>query len=266
MPIEIFTGDAAVANASSLPANVLLYSGPGMGKSTDAVAAFCKDGRCTAFVIQCEPNAVKSPVKRGFPVPEHSAVVETWEDMQHVCTWLWEHRTRYTAAIIDGWSVFCSSLYKQATETVGKAAKNKYDIPTWVRGRMFELRTFLRNLGLHTVLLAHPIAPGVVEGVFYQGGFAMTPKTLVSEFFQITDTVLRVDNVYPAQANALAPTAPPEPTRVYFTGGNIWPEQFVQPPDWRFWRTKNREGCNAAIVPADLGAFLRASRPPYAGL
>jgi hypothetical protein len=265
VPIEIFTGDAAVANAVSMPANVLMYSGPGLGKSTDAVAAFCKDGRCTAFVAQCEPNAIKAPISRGLPTPEHSGVIETWEDMQTVCAFLWQNRTRYSAAIFDGFSVFSSNLYKQAQETV--KSKSKWDIPVFVRTCLLQFRSFLRSLGLHTVIIAHAIPPGVQEGVFYQGGFALTPKSLINEYFSLTDTVLRVDYVSPAApTNALPPAVPPSPVRVYFTGGQQFPEAFAQPPDWRFWRTKNREGCNDAIVQADLGAFLRGRRPPYAGL
>lgn len=265
MSVEIFTGEAAVANAVSMPANVFLYSLPGLGKSTDAVAAFCKDGHCSAFVAQCEPNAIKAPISRGLPTPEHSGVIETWEDMQTVCGFLWQNRARYSAVIFDGFSVFSSNLYKQAQSVV--KTNNKFDIPIWVHMRLLEFRNFLRNLGLHSVLIGHPIAPGVSEGVFYQGGFSLTPKSRIAEFFQVVDTVLRVDYVSPAlPANALPNTPVPAPVRCYFTGGSVWPEGFAQPPDWRFWRTKNREGCNDAIVPADLGAFLRSRRPPYGGL
>lgn len=265
MSVEIFTGDAAVANAVSMPANVLMYSGPGLGKSTDAVAAFCKDGRCTAFVAQCEPNAIKAPISRGLPTPEHSSVIETWEDMTAVCNFLWNNQTRYSAAIFDGFSVLSSNLYKQAQETV--KSKSKWDIPVFVRTCLLQFRSFLRSLRLHTIIIAHAIPPGVQEGVFYQGGFALQPKSLINEYFSLTDTVLRVDYASPMPpANALPNAVPPAPVRCYFTGGQQWPEQFVQPPDWRFWRTKNREGCNDAIVLADLGAFLRGRRPPYAGL
>jgi hypothetical protein len=72
--------------------------------------------------------------------------------------------------------------------------------------------------------------------------------------------VLRVDYIAPPGA---------APMRVYYTGGTDWPAELgplSQPPDWRQWRTKNREGCGQAIVPADLGAFLRIRQPPYAGL
>ena len=92
------------------------------------------------------------------------------------------------------------------------------------------------------------------------GGFSLSPKSLVGDFFGHVDTVLRVDHlVLPGRA----------PMRVMYTGGEQWPPElgtFGQPQDWRMWRTKNREGVGQAVVPADLGAFLRARQPPYAGL
>jgi hypothetical protein len=57
--------------------------------------------------------------------------------------------------------------------------------------------------------------------------------------------------------------------RVYYTGGTDWPAELASTPqgDWRMWRTKNREGYAQAIMPADLGGFLRGrSGPPYVGL
>lgn len=268
MSVEIFTGDAAYANAAAMPANVLLYSDPGMGKSTDAVAAFCRDGRCHAFVAQCEDNAVKAPVSRGLPTPEHSGTIKTWEDMYQTCAFVQQHKSRYSAIIVDGFSIFSSNLYKQAQETIGKSAKNKFEVPVFVRTKLIEFRGWLREIGLHSVLIAHPVQPTMQDGLFFPGGFSVTPKSLIGDYYSQTDTVLRVGYVYPTQPATppLPGTPPPEPTRVYFTGGQAWPEQFAPPPDWRLWRTKNREGCNAAIVPADLGAFLRSKQPPYGGL
>lgn len=268
MTVEIFTGAAAQANAAAMPANILLYSDPGMGKSTDAVAAFCSDGACRAFVVQCEDNAIKAPVSRGLPTPEHSGTIKTWEDMYQACAFVQHYKSRYSALIVDGFSIFSSNLYKQAQETIGKSAKNKFDVPVFVRTKLIEFRGWLRDIGLHSVLIAHSVQPAMQDGIFYPGGFSVTPKSLIGDYYSQTDTVLRVGYVYPtAPTTPPMPGAPlPEPTRVYFTGGQAWPEQFAQPHDWRFWRTKNREGCNSAVVPADLGAFLRAKQPPYGGL
>lgn len=260
--IDIVTGADAQQNVAGLPANVLLYGGPGLGKTTDAVATFCVGNRCNAFVIPCEDGALKAPAARGLPVPDHPREpVKSWPQMCEAIGWLNQNRSRYTGLIIDGFSVFSTYLYKAAQSEV--KSSNKYDIPLLVRSQLLTLRGWLRALGLHSVLIAHPIQPGFQEGVFYQGGFSLSPKSLIGEYFGQTDTVLRVDYVTPP---AVVGGPPPPPSRVYFTGGTDWPASFVQPPDWRWWRTKNREGCNSAIVDADLGRFLRARQPPYGGL
>lgn len=266
MPIDIVTGAAASANVASLPANVILYSLPGRGKTTDTVSAFCRDGVCTAFAIPFEDGALKAPAARGYPVPDHPReTVKSWAALYETLAWLSQNRERYRALILDGLSVFSTYLYKAAEEQL--KGKNKWDIPMLVRTQLLTLRQYMRDVGLHCVTTAHPIAPGFVDGVFLQGGFALSPKSLINEFFGQTDSVLRIDYALPSLPQLAPPnTPPPNPVRVYFTGGESWPAGFDQPADWRYWRTKNREGCASAIVPADLGAFLRGRQPPYGGL
>src|SRR5512144_920678 len=266
VPIEIFTGDAAYADIVGAPANIMLYGGPGTGKSTDAASAFVKDGRCTAFVIPCEKNALKPLPARGLPAPDHSGVVETWGGMTEAIGWLGQHRAHYNAVIIDGISALTSNLYKEAQETM--KGKNKYDIPVAVRNCLFVLRQWVMQLGLHSIFIAHPKEPGFEtsdngQSVFYPGAPLLVPRSMIAVYWALVDTVLRVGHVYSALPNNL-------PQRVYFTGGNVWPEQlgmtYPPPGDWRQWWVKNREGVNLAVVPADLGAYLRARQPPYAGL
>lgn len=261
---NIVTGAAAQANVVGLPANVLLYGPGGMGKTTDAVAAFCKDGRCNAFVIPCEDGGLKGPAARGLPVPDHvEQTVKSWDQMKYTIAWLSQYRQNYSAVIIDGLSTLTNYMYREATETLKGPKSNKWDIPVFVRNNLFYLREWIRALGLHSVFVGHQLQPAVVEGVFHPGSPLMQPKTMIGDYVGLLDTVLRVDYVLPATANPLVPATP---ERVYFTGGTAWPEGFQQPGDWRMWRTKNREGCNSAIVPADLGMFLRARKPPYPGL
>lgn len=260
MPIDIVTGAAAQQNAAGLPINVLLYGQPGTLKTTDAVSTFMRpDGSCSAFVIPCEDGALKTIAKRGWPVPDHTKQpVKSWGAMVDAFSWLWAHKGNYNAVIIDGFSAFASYIYKEADEQ-HKGNKNKFLVPVTVRNNLFQLREGLRTLGLHSVLTAHPLAPGVVEGVFYPGGFMLSPKSVVPEFFGQIDTVLRTDYLQiPGRA----------PVRVYYTGGEEWPAELGtlgQPPDWRLWRTKNREGVNQAVVPADLRALLSSGKLQYAG-
>jgi hypothetical protein len=254
MSIEIVTGAAAQANVVALPANVLLYGPPGTEKTTDAVRAFTSNNRCNAFVIPFEDGALKAIAARGLPVPDHPRnTVKSWADLYQSLEWLIQHRTTYTAVILDGLTPLSTYLYNEAT---AKGGKSKWDIPVMVRKQLIDLRDWIRMIGLHSVFIAHPLAPAVVEGVFHLGAPLLTPKTMMPEFFGQVDTVLRVDSV-----QVLG-----QMQRVYFTGGTDWPQQIPQSPDWRFWRTKNREGINSAILPADLGAILRARQPPYAGL
>lgn len=255
MPIEIVTGAAAQQNVASLPANVMLYGGPGLAKTSDAVGAFVNGNRCNAFFIPCEDGGIKGPAHRGYPIPDHAKeTVKSWGALAETISWVAQHRSNYTGVIIDGLGTLTNNLYQEATATV--KTKNKYDIPMAVRTCLITLREWIRQLGLHAVYTTHGLAPAVVEGEFHRGGPLMQPKTMIQNYFGLIDTVMRVDYVQ------VAPMAPP--TRVYFTGGMEWPAAVqVAPPDWRKWDTKNRENVTAAIVPADLGAFLRGVNPPY---
>lgn len=257
MTIEIVTGEAAAANVASQPVNLMLYGPPGTLKTTDAVSAFSNP-----FVIPCEDNALKIVAARGMPVPAHvKNTVKSWAHMSESFAWLYQYKSHFTGLVIDGFSPFTSYLYKEAEEHF-KGNKNKFAIPVYVRSCLLTMREWIRQLGLHCVIVAHPLPPAVLDGVFYPGGFSMQPKTLIGDFFGQTDTVLRVDHL---QLQLGQP-----PVRVYYTGGTEWPEQLAstpQPADWRMWRTKNRDGYAAAVVPADLGGFLRGRQgPPYGGL
>ncbi|HEV3059660.1 MAG TPA: AAA family ATPase [Vicinamibacterales bacterium] len=255
MSIEIVTGAAAQANVASLPANVLIYGHPGTEKTTDAVRAFTVNGRCNAFVVPFEDGALKAIASRGLPVPDHPKnTVKSWADLYQSLEWLIKNRQNYTALVLDGLTPLSTYLYNEATASGGK---NKYDIPMKVRKQLIDLRDWIRMIGLHSIFIAHPMAPVVLDGVFHMGAPLLTPKTMIVEFFGQVDTVLRTDYVqYMGQWQ-----------RVYYTGGTgEWPTTIPQPPDWRFWRTKNREGINSPIVPADLGGLLKTRQPPYAGI
>lgn len=257
MPIEVVTGEAAAANVAGQPINLMLYGPPGTLKTTDAVNAFSRP-----FFIGCEDNALKIVASRGMTVPAHvKQTVKSWGQMYEAFSWLGQNRQHFTALIIDGFSPFTNYIYKEAEEGF-KGNKNKFAIPMYVRSCLLAMREWIRQLGLHCVLVAHPLPPVFQDGVFYPGGFSMSPKTLVGDFFGQTDTVLRVDHLQMGIGQA--------PVRVYYTGGTEWPAELatvMQPPDWRQWRTKNRDGYSAAVVPADLRAYLRGRQgPPYVGL
>lgn len=254
MSIEIVTGAAAQANVASQPANVLIYGPPGTEKTTDAVRAFTSNGRCNAFVIPFEDGALKAIASRGMPMPDHPKyTVKSWAALCASLEWLMQNRGNYVACVLDGLTPLSTYMYNEET---AKGAKNKFDIPMNVRKKLIDLRDWIRAVGLHSVFIAHPMNPVVLDGVFHPGAPALTPKTMIPEFFGQVDTVLRTDYVQIMGQHQ----------RVYFTGGTDWPQTVVQPPDWRFWRTKNREGINSAILPADLGVILRQRQPPYAGL
>lgn len=261
MTIEIASGADAVANIAGQPANVILYGPPGSGKTTDAITTFCKDGKCSAFVIPCEDGALKPILARGLPVPDHvRSPVKSWSEMEQAMAWLWQNRGRYSACVIDGLSTFTTYLNKEIEEKYA-GSKNKFIVWTTMRNCLYMIREWLRAIGLHGVFTCHAMSPVVQDGVFYLGGPMLSPKTMIESYYGLVDTVLRVDHL-------TIPGKPP--TRVYWTGGLDWPSELgplaQPPPDWRGWRAKNREGCGRAIVPADLGAFLRSRTPPYPGL
>jgi hypothetical protein len=258
--IDIVTGAAAATNVASLPANVILYGPPGSCKTTDVAQAFTQDGRCSCFFITCEDGALKPIVARGMPVPDHvKTPVKSWQEMQETLVWLGQNRGAYRAVAIDTISTWTMYLYKEM-ERAFEGNKNKFLIPLKMRECLFTVREWTRMIGLHCVMIAHSSAPEMRDGVFYRGGPLMAPRSMIEQYHGLVDSVLRVDHL----------ALPGRPvTRVYWTGGEEWPAElgaFTQPQDWRAWRAKNREGCGKAVVPADLGAFLRSRTPPYQGI
>lgn len=259
MSIEIVTGADAQANVASMPANVLLMGAPGTLKTQDALEAFTgPDGKCHAFVIPCEDGALKTWLSRGGVVPDHpKQTVKSWAALTETIAWVAQNRTRYSAVVLDGLTPLSTYLYNEATETL--KGKNKFDIPVKVRSQLFSLREWIRMLGLHSVFIAHEEPPAVQEGIFYPGAMKLSPRSMTREYFGQLDTVLRVAWYY---------TIGRPPVRVYYTGGEVWPTELgpMPPPDLAQWLTKNREGCNYAVMPANLLAFLRRRVPPYTGL
>lgn len=260
MAIDIVTGESATANVASQTVNLMLYGPPGTEKTTDAVRAFVQGDKCTAFFIPCEDGALKPILARGLPVPDHpKASVKSWNELQETFAWLGQNRKRYNGVIIDTISTFTMYLNREI-EARFDGNKNKFAIPLAMRNCLFLLREWCRAIDLHCIMIAHAIAPDARDGVLYKGGPLLAPKTMIEQYHGQIDSILRVDYL----------SLPGKPAmRVYWTGGEEWPADFGvlnQPADWRMWRTKNREGCAAAVVPADLGAFLRARRPAYVGL
>ena len=130
-----------------------------------------------------------------------------------------------------------------------------------VRNAVFPLRDWFRALGLHCIFVAHALPPAVQDGIFYQGMFEVIPKSIGRILFGEIDTVLRVDYISRAPGEADACVLHRRGSLAAALG-----PLSVPAPVGRNWLAKNREGCNQAVVPADLGAFLSSRRPAYQGL
>lgn len=252
MSLEIVSGDAAQAAVANEPLFLMLYGGPGTGKTTEAVATF---GR-SAFFIQCEPGALKPIVARGLPVPDHTkGVVQSWEDLSGAVAFAGQHRDRYKAVIIDTITTWTATAYKQL-----EAKFKGWAIPIAARNMLLGLRDGARALGIHVVMIAHAMPPRFDDKgtLLSKGGPLMTPRSAQDLFVPLVDTMLRVDTLQTAQG----------PQRVFFPGGtNPWPQTLGLPPaDVGLWWCKNRDGCNEQVVPADLRAYLQGRQPPYVGL
>ena len=249
--IEIVSGEAAAANVAAEPLFMMFYGPPGTGKTTDACAAF---GR-RAFFIPCEEGALKPILARGMPVPDHpKQVVKTWDDLTAAVSYAAANKDRYSAVVIDTISTWTANVYRVL------ATKHKgWDIPIAMRNMLIALRDGARQLGIHVIMIAHHLPPhftetGVLAG---KGGPLLAPKSAMQLFNGVVDTQLRVDIVNTGM----------QTERVYFTGGPEWPSGKGLPPsDLHLWHVKNRDGVAAAVVPADLKAYLTTRQPPYGGL
>jgi hypothetical protein len=144
-----------------------------------------------------------------------------------------------------------------------RGGSNKYAMWNTIRGHLLSIRNGCRSLGIHVIYIAHEAPPWTDDARnFHPGGPQMSPKTMIQQLVGGVDTVLRVGRI--------------NNHRVYFTGGSEWPPAMglAPPPDMWNWYAKNREGVNQAVIPADPGGawntgllnFLRARRPPYAGV
>lgn len=252
MSLEIVSGDAAHAAVANEPMFLMVYGGPGTGKTTEAVATFGRE----AFFVQCEPGALKPIVARGLPVPDHTkGVVQTWDDLAAAVAFAGQHRDRYKAVIIDTISTWTATVYKQL-----EAKYKGWAIPVAARNMLLGLRDGARALGIHVLMIAHEAPPwyddkGELKAL---GGPLMTPRSAQGLFVPLVDSMLRV--------STLRTTAGPQ--RVFFPGGmNPWPQGLGLPPaDMGLWHVKNRDGCNEQVVPADLKAYLQARQPRYVGL
>lgn len=261
MTIDVVRGADAVANVANECFFVMLYGPPGSFKTTDAVRMFLReDGTNGAFYIPTEDGALKNVLALGLPLPDHTKnVVRNVNDLASAVQYAATNRerNRYSAVIIDTLSTWTANVYKHLSET--HKSKNKWDIPVEMRKYLYNLRTGARELGLHVIMIAHEAPPQYdFETALYKGpgGPLLAPKTAIDLFYGEVDSVLRVMHVQHAMKRV----------RVYQTGGEVWPDGVAPPTDAHLWRAKNREGCNIAVVDADLGAFLRARRPAYKGL
>lgn len=252
--IEIVSGEAATANVAAEPLFLMFYGPPGLGKTTDAVQAF---GR-RAFFVSCEEGALKPILARGLPMPDHPKdVVKTWDDLVAAVSYAAQHKDRYSAVIIDTISTWTANVYRSLEDNF--KGKNRWDLPVQMRKMLLQLREGARALGIHVVMIAHQLPPQYTElgALRSKGGPLLAPKTAMEIFNGVCDTQLRVDIVNTGMQNQ----------RVYFTGGPEWPISAGLPPtDLHLWHVKNRDGVAAAIVPADLKAYLTTRQPPYGGL
>lgn len=261
MMIEIVKGAAALSNVADEPCNVLVYAEPGFGKTTDAVKAMTVDGVCRAFFVSTEEGALKPALKLVADgllkeMPHHTKTpVRSFEEVGQCFEFA--ASAGYSGVIVDSLSTLTNIVYP-ALEASMKGVKNKYEIPVRMRGYLSWLRDGARALGIHVIYVAHTSGPFVDDNKnFCKGGPLMVPRTAGHLFYPRLDTILRGAML---QVGTQA-------HRVYYTGGTEWPQGMGMPPnDWLWWWAKNREGCNDAIIPADLGAFLRARQPPYKGL
>jgi hypothetical protein len=140
MAIEIVTGAEAEANVAGAPGCIGLYGAPGTRKTTDTFEAFTVNGKCSAFAIACEDNALSILANRRMAVPDHpKQTVKSWGQMEATIAWLAQNRGRYSAVIVDGFTPFTSYLYMEA-ESMFKGSKNKFQAPVHVRSCLFNLR------------------------------------------------------------------------------------------------------------------------------
>lgn len=256
MTVQIISGAEVAARVAAESVNLMLYGDPGTRKTTDAVEATIKDGRSRALYIPCEPGGLKSVVAQGLPAPDSFPhVVTTWEELAKGVEHAMKHRDRYDWVIVDTLTAWNASMVRAMEAT---KQRNAWDGWKEIKKALIYLRDGCRAAGLHIIYIAHGTPPTMDEkGTFWAGSPSMQPKSAIKEFVGGIDSVLRVGYL----------TTMGKTTRVYYTGGEAWPDGLgAQPLDLRAWYAKNRDGVNWACVPADLSAYLKMRQPPYPGL
>lgn len=234
-------GSPAVLRDSS-PPFVVIYGESGVGKTTEAIAAFPNG------LFLAQPGALK-PAWHVLGIPLHPVSngetrgryihVRYLESVQKVLDHLArvDVEVRPSAVVLDDISLLAANTLRRMKPRYPEKGRGVFRLWADFRAIVETCADHARHLGIALVANAHVRPPSTDDkGVYYKGGPMFPSKTLTKDIPHVADTVLR------AALDA---------------GRTPWPAVYVAEPSAE-WFQKERHGF-AGLLPANLGELLRAA-------
>lgn len=166
-----------------LPAVVLAYGRPKIGKTTDAIYSFptalyfALPGALKAAASVVGVERSQMAVAQPRTIPEATLLIQEATKLG-----------RFPAVVVDDLSLLAQATLAMFEQSAGR---NGYAAWGYLRDSIIAFRDATRAAGLHVVLNAHERGADTVNGRYMPGGPKLPSKSLTEEVPVIADTVLR---------------------------------------------------------------------------
>ena len=213
-----------------LPAVVLAYGRPKIGKTTDAIYSFptalylAIPGALKAAASVVGVERSKMAVAQPRTLPEATVLIQEAAQLN-----------RFPAVVVDDFSLLAQSTLSQFEQGVGR---NGYAAWGKLRDAVIAFRDTARAAGMHVILNAHERGADTVSGRYLPGGPKLPSKSLTEEVPAIADTVLR------ASVDAMR---------------KPWPGVYLCDPTDAAFLSGDRHNVAPKKGPMNMGEILRAA-------